>query len=83
MAFIDGDKREYIKYYKAILPKLKKGALIIADNVLWDNKIFSTIVSNDFMTQGIVEFNEYVRNDPNVEKLILDLRDGIMLLRKK
>lgn len=80
--FIDGDKREYLDYYKMILPKVKSKGLIIADNVLWDDKIFKPVVSNDFMTKGIIKFNEYIKEDHHVRKIILPLRDGLMLLQK-
>lgn len=82
LVFIDGDKREYLEYYEAVLPKVKKGALIIADNVLWDDKIFKPVVSNDSMTKGIIAFNEYIKKDHRVRKVILPLRDGLMLLQK-
>ena len=83
MVFIDGDKREYVNYYKLVFPKLKKGGLILADNVLWDNKIFEPLEHNDKMTAGIIEFNNLIRQDTNVDKLILPIRDGLMLIRKK
>ncbi len=81
--FIDGDKRKYIEYYEAVFPKLKTGGLILIDNILWDDKIFKPIASNDYMTQGIAKFNSYIKADNKVEKIILPLRDGLMLLRKK
>lgn len=80
--FIDGNKREYIEYIEAVLPKVKQGGLILADNVLWDNKIFQPVVSNDFMTKGIIKFNDFIRKETRVEKLLLPLRDGLMLMRK-
>lgn len=80
--FIDGDKREYLEYYKLAFPKLKKGGIIIADNVLWNNKIFSEPTSNDYMTKGIIKFNEYIRKNPNIEKIIIPVRDGLMLIIK-
>ena len=83
LIFIDGDKREYLKYYKLLIQKIKNGTLILADNVLWNNKIFSEPASNDYMTKGIIEFNNYICSDNNVEKIILPIRDGLMLLRKK
>ncbi len=82
LAFIDGDKREYIDYYEAVLPKVKNGGLLIADNVLWDDKIFKPVVSNDYMTKGIIAFNDYIKKDHRVRKVILPLRDGLMLLQK-
>ncbi|MDR2009115.1 MAG: class I SAM-dependent methyltransferase [Bacteroidales bacterium] len=82
IVFIDGDKREYSEYYSIVFPKVKKGGIILADNVLWNNKIFSDPVSNDYMTKGIIEFNEKIRTDPRVEKIILPVRDGLMAIRK-
>lgn len=82
LVFIDADKREYINYYEIVLSKTKPGGLILVDNVLWDNKIFYPVESNDYMTKGIMEFNDFVRNDNRVEKVILDIRDGFMILRK-
>jgi len=82
LVFIDADKREYINYYEIVLSKTKPGGLILVDNVLWDNKIFYPVESNDYMTKGIMEFNDFVRNDNRVEKVILDIRDGFMISRK-
>ncbi len=82
LVFIDGDKREYVEYYDLVFDKVKKGGLILVDNVLWNNKIFGEIESNDYMTKGVLNFNEYVRNDGRIEKLILPVRDGLMVLRK-
>jgi predicted O-methyltransferase YrrM len=80
--FIDGDKRQYCDYYKTVFPYVISGGLILVDNVLWDNKIFKDIESNDFMTKGVIKFNDMIKTDLNVEKLILPLRDGLMLIRK-
>lgn len=80
--FIDGDKREYLDYYLALLDKTTDNALIIADNVLWDDKIFKPVASNDYMTQGIIKFNDSIKKDHRVRKIILPLRDGLMLLQK-
>jgi caffeoyl-CoA O-methyltransferase len=82
MVFIDGDKREYLKYYNSVISKVKKGGIILVDNVLWNNKIFSEPASNDYMTKGVIEFNEKIRNDSSIEKIILPIRDGLMLIRK-
>ncbi len=80
--FIDGDKREYLDYYQIIMSKTTENATIIADNVLWDNKIFKPVASNDYMTKGIIKFNDYVQKDHRVRKIILPLRDGLMILQK-
>lgn len=82
MAFIDGDKREYIQYFDAVYPKVAKGGLIVADNVIWYDKIFTTPASNDYMTQGIIAFNKYIEERTDLQKLILPVRDGLMLIRK-
>ncbi len=82
LVFIDGDKREYLQYYKAILPKVKKGGFILADNVLWGDKVIDSPTKIDDYTQGILDFNNHVNNDKNVENFILPIRDGIMILRK-
>jgi len=80
--YIDGDKRQYCDYYNIVFPFVKTGGIILADNVLWDNKIFDNVVSNDFMTKGIIRFNDMIKNDGKIEKIILPLRDGLMLIRK-
>lgn len=82
LAFIDASKREYPEYYKQILPKIKKGGLIIADNVLWYNNVLNEKFS-DKDTQGVRKFNEIVQNDDRVENIIIPIRDGIMMIYKK
>ena len=81
LVFIDGDKREYIDYYRLVLPFVKKGGFILADNVLWDGKVLEKS-PKDAQTKGIVDFNLYVHNDIAVENVLLPIRDGLMLLRK-
>ncbi len=83
LVYIDGEKREYPDYYRAVLPKLAPGGLMLADNVLWNNKVLQEPGKNDRSTQGVMEFNRMVMNDPGVEQIILPVRDGIMLIRKK
>ena len=82
LVFIDADKRNYLAYYKKIISKVKKGGFILADNVLWGNKVIEEIDSNDLYTKGITEFNNFVHEDNRVENVILPIRDGIMILRK-
>ena len=82
LVYIDGDKREYIEYFRIAIEKMKPGGFIIADNVLWGGKIIQTD-TRDPQTRGIIEFNEMIRRQENIENLILPLRDGIMLIRKK
>lgn len=83
MAFVDGDKRKYVEYYEMVLSKLAKGGYIIADNTLWDGHVLETPHSNDYQTIGIKEFNDFVAADIRVEKVILPLRDGLTIIRKK
>ena len=81
LAYIDGDKREYAGYYEITIPKLRYGGIIIADNVLWGYKVLDRN-TKDPQTRGIIEFNEMIRKDKNIEKVILPVRDGLMLIRK-
>ena len=83
MAFIDGDKRQYTEYFEQVLPKIRRGGFILADNTLWNGKLLKNIESNDRQTKGIIEFNESLVNDCRVEKVILPIRDGLTLIRKK
>lgn len=83
MVFIDADKRHYLDYYKQLFDKIKPGGFIIADDILWDGKVVEKVVSNDHQTKGILAFNEFVQNDDRVENVIIPLRHGITLIRKK
>ena len=82
MAFIDGDKRHYIEYFEVVMKKLNKGGYILADNTLWDGHVLSTPPGSDKQTWGIMDFNDYLTNDPRIEKVILPLRDGLTVIRK-
>ncbi len=83
MAFIDGDKRTYRETYEALLPIVRQGGFIIADNTLWDGHVIDAAYDRDQQTKGIREFNDYVAADSRVEKVILPLRDGLTLIRVK
>lgn len=83
LIFIDGDKREYPKYYEAVFEKLKPGGYIIADNILWAGKVAEPNMPDDAYTKGIMDFNDQVAHDHRVEKVILPLRDGLSIIRKK
>ncbi len=83
LVFIDANKREYCKYYDLVFDYVKPGGYILADNVLWDGKVYSDPLPTDAQTQGIYKFNEMVKNDPRVENVIIPLRDGLNLIRKK
>ena len=83
MAFIDADKREYVQYYQMILPRLRKGGYILADNTLWYGRITQEARQSDLQTMGLQKFNDTVAQDDRVEKVILPLRDGLTIIRKK
>lgn len=83
LVFIDADKREYTAYYEAVLPKLRNGGFILADNTLWDGKVLKTAEENDKQTAEIQKFNTRIANDNRVEKVMLPLRDGLTIIRKK
>lgn len=83
LVFIDGDKREYLKYYHTVFKLVKTGGFILADNVLWSGKVIEQESPDDKYTRGILAFNEWIKNDSRVEKVILPLRDGLTLIRKK
>ena len=83
MAFIDGDKRKYIEYYEMVLEKLSPGGYIIADNTLWDGHVLEQPRNTDAQTIGIKAFNDLIAQDVRVEKVILPLRDGLTIIRKK
>jgi len=83
LIFIDGAKREYSAYYNLVFEKVRPGGFIIADNVLWGEKVIDPEYKNDPFTKGIMEFNELVHNDARVENVIFPVRDGLMMLMKK
>lgn len=84
VAFIDGNKRNYIEYYELVLSKLTNGGYIFADNTLWDGHVLDTnIPENDYQTKGIIAFNDFIKQDTRVEKVILPIRDGFTIIRKK
>ena len=82
LAFIDGNKREYIAYYEMALEHLSDGGWILADNTLWDGHVIDPAYK-DAQTNGVRAFNDYVRADKRVEEVILPLRDGLTIIRKK
>ncbi|WP_372649883.1 O-methyltransferase [Draconibacterium sp.] len=83
LVFIDADKREYVQYYQLLIDKMRPGTYMIADNTLWSGKVLDKPRFDDTQTIGILEFNKLVKNDVRVEKVILPLRDGMTVIRKK
>jgi predicted O-methyltransferase YrrM len=82
LVFIDADKKNNATYYDMVIDKVRSGGLILVDNVLWSGKVLDEGVS-DQKTSIISQFNERVSSDQRVEKLILPVRDGLFLIRKK
>ena len=83
LVFIDGDKRTYIESYEMVMQVLRPGGFILADNTLWDEHVVDPQYTKDAQTRGILQFNDHVAADDRVEKVILPLRDGLTLIRKK
>ncbi len=80
MAFIDADKENYLNYYEALLPLMRPGGLIVVDNVLWGGRVLDPKETSD---HAIHSFNRKVKEDHRVEKVMLTIRDGVSLLRKR
>jgi predicted O-methyltransferase YrrM len=84
MVYIDADKRDYCKYYDLVFPHLRPGALILADNTLWSGKVVEASPSpSDRQTLGIRAFNEKIKEDNRIEKVIIPVRDGLTMIWKK
>ena len=82
LIFMDADKRTYVEDLEAVLPLLRKGGWILADNTLWDGHVVDPAYDRDRQTQGLRKFNEYVKNHPELENVILPIRDGLTIIRK-
>lgn len=83
IVYIDANKREYCEYYDLVFDMIRPGGLILADNVIWDGKVCQDPLPQDKQTLGIARFNDMVSADPRVESVILPLRDGLNIIRKK
>jgi caffeoyl-CoA O-methyltransferase len=83
LVYIDGEKIEYLAYYRTVFEKVKPGGYLLADNVLWGGKIVVPESEMDESTKGILAFNEMVTNDSRVMNVMLPVRDGLMIIRKK
>ena len=82
LVFLDADKENYIEYYELVIEKVKKGGLIIADNVLWTGKVVEPEKDDDELTQYLIDFNKMINEDDRVENIILPLRDGLNVILK-
>ena len=83
MAFIDGDKRTYQQTFEMVMSVLRPGGFILADNTLWDGHVVDSHYDHDQQTKGIEDFNDAIASDPRIERVLLPLRDGLTLIRKK
>jgi caffeoyl-CoA O-methyltransferase len=84
LVFIDADKENYTNYFHAIIDKMNPGGIILSDNVLWSGKVLeTTFKKEDTSTPALIEYNKLLKEDARVETLILPIRDGITICRKK
>ncbi len=83
LVFIDADKGNYINYYNLVIDKLNPGGYILLDNVLWSGKVLEPAVEGDTDTAILIELNDLIHNDDRVQEVLLPIRDGLMLVRKK
>jgi caffeoyl-CoA O-methyltransferase len=79
MAFIDADKENYLNYWDLVVPRMRRGGLIVADNVLWNGRVTYTPDTHDAETAALVAFSDKVKNDDRVEQVMLTVRDGMTL----
>jgi len=83
LVFIDADKRQYCEYLELVAPLVREGGFILADNTLWDGHIIDPAYDRDAQTLGLRRFNEQLARDERFEQVILPLRDGLTLIRKR
>lgn len=83
IVFVDADKSNYINYYHMVFDKVRTGGYIIFDNVLWSGKVIEEVKSNDKDTQVLVELNKLIHEDERVQEVLLPIRDGLLIARKK
>ncbi len=81
LVFIDADKENYINYYNMIVPMMRKGGIILSDNVLWSGKVLEPLKASDQSTKTLLEYNKLLKNDPRVETVLLPIRDGLSVSR--
>ena len=81
LVFIDADKENYLNYFELIVPKMRKGGIILSDNVLWSGKVLEPLQPNDTSTKILMEYNKRLRDDVRVETVLLPIRDGLTVSR--
>lgn len=83
LVFIDADKPNYVNYFYLIVDKLNSGGIILSDNVLWHGKVIEKLDQKDFSTKAVLEYNKLLKEDPGLETVLLPIRDGLTISRKK
>jgi predicted O-methyltransferase YrrM len=83
LIFMDADKASYPTYFKLIIPKLNSGGLLLSDNVLWSGKVIEKLDPKDKDTKALLDYNQLLKEDPRLETVLLPIRDGLTLSRKK
>ncbi|HEX8562416.1 MAG TPA: O-methyltransferase [Flavobacterium sp.] len=81
LVFIDADKENYLNYFEMMVPRMKRGGIIISDNVLWSGKVLEPAKPNDKSTRTLQDYNLALKNDPRVETIVLPIRDGLTVCR--
>lgn len=83
LVFIDADKPNYVNYFHLIIDKLNTGGIIISDNVLWHGKVVEDLAPKDKSTKAVLDYNTLLKNDPRIESVLLPIRDGLTISRKR
>ena len=83
LVFIDADKPNYVNYFHLIIDKLNSGGILLSDNVLWHGKVIEPLNDKDISTKAVLEFNTLLKNDDRIETVLLPIRDGLTISRKK
>lgn len=83
LVFIDADKQNYPNYLDIILPNLKSGSVILSDNVLWTGKVIEPLMNGDKDTEALIRYNKMINNHPQLETVLLPIRDGLTITRVK
>jgi len=81
LVFIDADKSNYCNYFNLVIGKMKKGGIILSDNVLWSGKVVEKLDKKDIDTKALLEYNRLLNTDPRVETILLPIRDGLSISR--
>lgn len=83
LIFIDADKPNYSNYFHLVIDKLKSGGILLSDNVLWHGKVVEKLNPKDVSTKSVLEYNNLLKNDNRIETIVLPIRDGLTISRKK